>query len=78
MIKDMIRKKKPKQLFQAKIDDDLAKQLRKALKKDKVQITQFVEAAAKEYLRQKDESINNAIEDALNDYINKKKLEITS
>lgn len=50
MIKDLVKKKKPKQLFQAKIDDDLAKKLRRQLKKDKIQITQFIEAAAKYYL----------------------------
>lgn len=50
MILDLIKKKKPKQLFQAKIDDDLANLLRRRLKKDKIQITQFIEAAAKDYL----------------------------
>lgn len=47
---NLIKKKKPKQLFQAKIDDELANELRKALKKDNVQITQFIEASAKFYL----------------------------
>lgn len=52
-IKAYLKKEKPATLIQARADAELVKKLRVKLKKEKVTIVEFVEAAIQAYLDEK-------------------------